>query len=101
MAAMTCVGHAARAASAALPAAPFAEPGGTAGRVLAEASTLAQASRAVPRQVSADSGPGGVRPADAGALRRRTCGPRSVALPMAAQAECAPSMRTWTVRVAC
>eukprot|EP00969_Alexandrium_andersonii_P291645 12890368-Alexandrium_andersonii.AAC.1 len=77
MAATTCVGHAARAANAALPAAPFAEPGGTVGRVLAQASTLAHASWAAPRQASADSGPGGVRPADAGALRWHACGPRS------------------------
>eukprot|EP00969_Alexandrium_andersonii_P181077 8001495-Alexandrium_andersonii.AAC.1 len=91
---MTCGGHAARAANAALPAAPLAEPGGTAGRVLAQASTLARASWAVPRQDSADSGPGGMRPAVAGALRRHACGPWSVALPTAAQAACAPSMQT-------
>eukprot|EP00969_Alexandrium_andersonii_P074805 3299587-Alexandrium_andersonii.AAC.1 len=40
MAAMTWVGHA---ASAARPAAPFAEPGGAAGSVLAHDSTLAHA----------------------------------------------------------
>eukprot|EP00969_Alexandrium_andersonii_P308719 13645034-Alexandrium_andersonii.AAC.1 len=43
-AAITCVGQAAKAANAARPAAPFAEPGGTAGRVLDHASTLAHAS---------------------------------------------------------